>query len=265
MRIDSDGWKLTAFASAAPLDLLVDPAERHAIALRYLADRAETRQAPDDLFIGFAGRAFFEAVSAQDAVAAKEIWIRLDRALHARYDIDVDTAARPPEGLERAPFDAIEAIMPFNLAVIMLARAYQRLNAGESRAALGPRFRAIRSVCGPLWSRLQQRNIGDMQTRQILWVAAAEDVLCAAAAGHASVLPMITDLSESPTGSGRADIIDRAVDLLLHGEHPFRAARLARAAHLSHMRRPGDISLIAMIEAFAREHAYTARRHLRAR
>jgi SAM-dependent methyltransferase len=265
IRIDSDGWKLTAFASPVPLDLRDDAAERHAIVTRYLTGRAEARPEPDDLYIGFAGRAFFEAVNAADAAAAQRVWVPLDRALKTRYQIDIDTISRPPAGIADVGFDGIAAIMPFNLAVIMLARTYQRLQAGEARPRLRPQFTAIRTVCGPLWARLESRNIGDMQTRQILWVAAAEEVLCVAAQGKAEIVPMAGALEESPTGAGRADIIGRAVEILLHGEHPYRAARLARAEALPHMRTPGDIATMAMVTAFMRESAYGVRRWLRAR
>jgi SAM-dependent methyltransferase len=265
IRIESDGWKLTAFGSAVPLDLRDDPAERHAIVTRYLCGRAEQRGAPDDLFIGFAGRAFFEAVCALDAAAADRVWTLLDPALKARYRLDLDTMSDPVPDVATVPFDAIGAIMPFNLAVIMLARAYQRLNAGEGRARLLPRFSAILTVCGPLWARLESRSIGDMQTRQILWVAAAEECLSEAAAGDGRVIQRMAGLGEAPTGHGRADILRRAVEILLHGERPYLAGRLARAEHLPQMRQVDDISSLAMIKAFARERAYSVRRWLRAR
>jgi hypothetical protein len=238
IRLESDGWKLTAFAAGVPLDLCHDPAERHAIVTRYLCGRAEARSEPDDLFIGFAGRAFFE---------------------------DVDAIEAPPARIAEIPFDAIGAVMPFNLAVIMLARAYQRLNGGEARSRLRSRFIAIRTVCGPLWMRLEALNLGDMQTRQILWVAHAEELLCLAAACDASTVAMMGRLPQSPTGAGRSEIVGRAIEILIHGEHPFTAARLARAEGVASMRRPGDLSAMSMINAFLREWAYRARRRLRAR
>ena len=265
VRIDSDGWKLTAFGSRVPLDLRNDPAERHAIVTDYLVGRAAARRDPDDLFMGFAGRAFFEAVCAMDEAAAGTIWPRLDRALKARYRIEVDTIQAPPAGFADLPFDAIGTVMPFNLAVIMLGRAYQRLNGGEARASLLPRFSAIRTVCGPLWARLESMNLGDMQTRQILWVAHAEELLCSAANGAARTVSMIERLPQSPTGSGRSDIVSRAVEILIHAEHPFIAARLARAEGLARMRTPGDLSVRAMMNAFLRECLYRLRRRLRVR
>jgi SAM-dependent methyltransferase len=265
IRLESDGWKLTAFAAGVPLDLCHDPAERHAIVTRYLCGRAEARSEPDDLFIGFAGRAFFEAVCAMDAAAAQRVWLRLDPALKTRYSIDVDAIEAPPARIAEIPFDAIGAVMPFNLAVIMLARAYQRLNGGEARSRLRSRFIAIRTVCGPLWMRLEALNLGDMQTRQILWVAHAEELLCLAAACDASTVAMMGRLPQSPTGAGRSEIVGRAIEILIHGEHPFTAARLARAEGVASMRRPGDLSAMSMINAFLREWAYRARRRLRAR
>ena len=265
IRIESDGWKLTAFASAVPLDLRDDPSERHAIVTRYLWDRANARNEPDDLFIGFAGRAFFESVCAMDEAASRRIWARLAPALKLRYQIDADTLTMPPPGLADLQFDAIGSVMPFNLASIMLGRAYQRLNSGEPRVGLLPRFTAIRTVCEPLWARLESLNLGDMQTRQILWVARAEELLCLAAAGDATTVAMIGGLQQSPTGAGRSSIVSRAVEILIHGEHPFLAARLARAEGLASMRVPGDLSAMAMLNAFLRERAYGVRRRLRAR
>jgi SAM-dependent methyltransferase len=265
LSIVSDGWKLTAFGSAVPLDLRTDPAERHAIVTRYLCGRAEARRDPDDLFLGFAGRAFFEAVCAMDRAAAETVWARLDPALKARYQIDVDTIQVPPTGIADLLFDEIGSVMPFNLAAIMLGRAYQRLNGGEARARLLTRFSAIRTVCGPLWTRLEGLNLGDMQTRQILWVAHAEELLCLAAEGDANAVPMIGRLQQSPTGAGRSDIVSRAVEILIHGEHPFIAARLARAEGLAHMRVSGDLSAMAMLNAFLREWTYRVRQRLRAR
>lgn len=265
IRIDSDGWKLTAFASGVPLDLRDDPTERHAIVTRYLIGRAEAREQLDDLYIGFAGRAFFEAVCALDGAAAKHIWERLAPALQAGYHIDIDTISSPIPGSDSRAVDALAAVMPFNLTAIMLARAYQRLNAGEARARLLPRFTAIRIVCGPLWAWLEGQNIGDMQTRQILWVAGAEEVLCAAAEGNATVVGMMATLQESPTGAGRKDIARRAIEFLLHGECPYLAVRIARRLRLPHMRVAGDSSWMAMMKAFPREQAYRMRRRLSAR
>jgi SAM-dependent methyltransferase len=265
IRIESDGWKLTAFASAVPLDLRDDAAERHAIVTRYLCGRVAARGEPDDLFMGFAGRAFFEAVCAMDQAAAQAVWTRLDAALRCRYRIDIDTISAPLPNIAELPFDAIASVLPFNLAAIMLGRAYQRLNSGKARPLLRPRFTAIRTVCGPLWARLESRNLGDMQTRQILWVANAEELLCLAAEGDATTVVMIGRLPQSPTGAGRSEIVGRAVEILIHGEHPFMAARLARAEGLACMRRPGDLSAMAMLNAFLREQAYRIRRRLRAR
>jgi SAM-dependent methyltransferase len=265
IRIESDGWKLTAFGSPVPLDLRDDPAERHGIVTRYLCGRAVARRDPDDLFIGFAGRAFFEAVCALDEANAQKMWALLDPALKTRYRIDVDAIEAPSPGISELPFDAIGSVMPFNLAAIMLGRAYQRLNSGENRSSLLPRFTAIRTVCGPLWTRLEGLNLGDMQTRQILWVAHAEELLCLAAAGDARTVSMFGLMPQSPTGAGRADIISRAVEILIHGEHPFIAARLARAEGLASMRRPGDLSAMSRLNAILREWAYGVRRRLRAR
>jgi hypothetical protein len=96
-------------------------------------------------------------------------------------------------------------------------------------------------------------------------VADAEELLCLAAEGDAMTLPMIGRLQQSPTGAGRSEIVSRAVEILIHGEHPFMAARLARAEGLASMRTPRDLSPMAMLNAFLRECAYSLRRRARAR
>ncbi|WP_459675463.1 class I SAM-dependent methyltransferase [Acidisoma sp. 7E03] len=263
VRVTSDGWKLTAFASDQPLDLEEDAARRQARVIGYLTERALSRPEPDDLFIGFAGRAFFEAVCAQDWPAAARIWERLGPSLQSRYGIDIDTIStallpRQPAGLED-----VARRLPFNLAVIMLARAYQRLAQGEARAGFSPRFAAIGTVCGPLWTWLETMQISDMQTRQILWVAQAEQTLCLAAGGRHAALGAVAALAESPTGVGRADIVARACEFLIHAERPYCAARLARNEGASHVTASYNITQVGMVQAFAREGFYRLRQRLR--
>lgn len=263
VRVQSDGWKLTAFAASVPLALRENAQDRQAIAIRYLIDRAEARPEADDLYFGFAGRAFFEAVSAQDAASADRVWKSLGRKLQIRYNIDVDRIVAPPAAVEAIGQADIASAMPLNLASIMLARAYQRLQLGEARTALLPRFSAINAVCAPLWAWLDARQIGDMQTRQILWVAQAEVALCVAAQGKGSVLGMMTALAESPTGSGRDAVVRRGVEFLIHGERPHLAVRLARRESLPHMRNAGDTSTSALVRSFGREMFYRLRQKLR--
>jgi SAM-dependent methyltransferase len=263
VRVTSDGWKLTAFASARPLDLEEDTARRQAIVIGYLTERAEARPSPDDLYIGFAGRGLFEAVCAQDKAAAARIWKKLGPALRTRYDIDVDTISARVLAAGAHDLEEIAARMPFNLAAIMLGRAYQRLAEGETRARLLPRFTAITSVCGPLWTWLETMQIGDMQTRQILWVARAEEALCLAADGFASALPALRALPESPTGAGRGAIIDRAIEFFIHAERPFCAVRLARTEHRPQMSLDGNSAGTGPLRAFAREAFYRLRQGFR--
>lgn len=262
-RVTSDGWKLTAFASARPLDLEDDAARRQSIVIGYLTERAEARPSPDDLYIGFAGRGLFEAVCAQNKAAATRIWETLGPALRKRYDIDIDMISAPTLAAGRHDLEEIAARMPFNLAAIMLARAYQRLEERESRARLLPRFTAIGSVCGPLWAWLETMQIGDMQTRQILWVARAEAALCLAADGFASALPALATLPESPTGAGRGAIIDRAIAFLIHAERPFCALRLARSEGRTQMSFDGNSVRGQPFRAFAREAFYRLRQGFR--
>lgn len=263
VRVTSDGWKLTAFASAQPLDLEMDATRRQAVVVGYLAARAEARPSPDDLYFGFAGRALFEAVCAQDQAAAGLIWEKLGAALRARYDIDVDTISAPVLAIGALDLEAVAKRMPFNLAAIMLARAYQRLADGEPRARLLPRFAAIGCVCGPLWAWLEATQIGDMQTRQILWVARAEEALCLAAMGDGSALTSLAALPESPTGAGRGLIITRAREFFIHAERPFCAARLARREGQAQMSPDGNNAWMALARAFAREAFYRLRQGFR--
>lgn len=263
LRVTSDGWSLTAFASRRPLDLEEDAAARQARVIHYLATRAASRTEADDLYIGFAGRGFFAAVSAGEHAAARRIWQDLDERLRERYGIVIDTITAPVTDAGLADEIAMRAGVPFNLAVIMLARAYQRLAEGEPRAAVLPRFYAIATVCGPLLRWLAGTQICDMQTKQILWVAEAEVLLCHAAAGRTATIPALARLAESPTGAGRQTIVARALDYLIHAERPFLAARLAKAEGMAYIRKGAAPSLRTQARAGAREVFYRMRQGLR--
>lgn len=253
VRVMSDGWRLTAFASEAPLDLEDDPARRQAAALRYLAARAEAREEPDDLFIGFAGRAYVEAVNAQEWPVAAQLWSRLDAGLRTRYGFEVDDlAALPPLDLTM-PEEQVARRLPFNLAAIMLARVYQRLLAGETRAHLAPRFAAIVRVNAPLADWLQAHQIGDIHIRQLLWVAEAEGALCEAASGNVATIRAFARLPEAPAGTGRSAFVERAVEYLTHGARPFLAAVLSRREGMRFLQREGDLSFIEMARVLVRE------------
>jgi SAM-dependent methyltransferase len=253
VRVLSDGWRLTAFASDTPLEFEEDPARRKAIILRYLLSRAEGRKEPDDLFIGFTGRAYVEAVNAQEWRVAARLWSRLDKGLRARYGLEIDDLVATPALDPTAPEEQVAKRLPFSLAAIMLARAYQRLAAGEPRSGLADRFAAIRPACAPLADWLVTHRIGDMQIHQILWVAEAEIVLCKAACGSMEAIRGIARLPESPTGQGRAVMIERTVDYFIHGARPFMAAVLARRVGLRFLRREGDLSPTEMARALVRE------------
>lgn len=262
-RVMSDGWTLTAFASRQPLDLEDEAAVRQGIVVRYLAARAASRVEADDLYIGFAGRALFAAVSAGDREAARLIWERLNGRLRERYGIEIDTIAMPVMEASGADEAEMRAALPFNLAVIMLARAYQRLAEGEPRAAFLPRFRAISSVCTPLLRWLEGVRINDMQTRQILWVAEAEAALCLAAGGSSATIGALARLGESPTGAGRQAIILRAHEYLIHAERPFLAEWLAKAEGTVHIPMTGPRSFRSLASVGAREVFYRMRQGLR--
>jgi SAM-dependent methyltransferase len=253
VRVLSDGWRLTAFASDVPLDLEEDPARRQAITLRYLIARAEAREDPDDLFIGFAGRAYVEAVNAQEWGVADRLWSRLDAGLRDRYGFEIDHLAATPPLDPNTPENEVARRLPFNLAAIMLARAYQRLAAGETRSQLAPRFLALRRACAPLAEWLQAHQIGDIHIRQLLWVAEAESALCDAAGGRVATIRAFARLPEAPAGTGRAGFVERAVEYLTHGARPFLAAVLGRREGMRFLRRKGDLSFIEMARVLVRE------------
>jgi SAM-dependent methyltransferase len=264
VRVESVEWQLIGFGSSAPLDLREDDEDTHQIVTRYLADRAQARIPLDDLYFGYAGRALFEAGRIMDWTTAERVWSKLDPALRERYGISVDEITAPPPGSEAAPFEDLATIMPFNLAPIMLARAYQRLAAGVSRSALRPRFAAIRAVCAPIWAALSRHNLGDGLTEQILWLAQTEEILCAAYAGCAEVVPMMSAVPESPRGVGLHALQARTVVTLMNMERPYLASVIARRAGLSHARRPGDLSLPNRMKAYLYEQSYRLRQMLRA-
>jgi hypothetical protein len=92
------------------------------------------------------------------------------------------------------------------------------------------RFKAIQTVCAPIWQKLLDGDIGDTLTEQILWVARAEELLCAAEMGERTVISMLAHLPESPSGSGYSSIVARATGALVAAGRPYIAARCAKAA-----------------------------------
>jgi SAM-dependent methyltransferase len=263
VKVETNGWQLAAFGSAVPLALRDDAADLQARVNAYLAERAGARATPDDLYFGYAGRALFEGACSADWATAGEVWPRLDRALRDRYGIAVDDIVAPPPGSAGVSFEALPRVMPFNLPPILLARAYQRLQAGTPRPQLRARFAAIETVCAPILAALAGRGLRDPQIEHVMWRARAEALLCAADARDADVI-RLADLPESPDGGGRLDYCGRAIVTLFHMERPYLAARLARAAGLPAARRAGDLSSSGLAKAYLRERLYRIRQSFRA-
>lgn len=228
--VKTNGWRITAFASGVPMKLRDDPDDRQFQVTSYLVARADARASLDDLYFGYSGRAFFEAVSGAQWSLAQAVWTKLDPSLQTRYGIAVDEIEVPPPDAWTTPFHELHSVMPFNLPAIMLARAYLRLNLGQSRGAIMDRFKAIQTVCAPIWQKLLDGDIGDTLTEQILWVARAEELLCAAEMGERTVISMLAHLPESPSGSGYSSIVARATGALVAAGRPYIAARCAKAA-----------------------------------
>ncbi|WP_158804293.1 bifunctional 2-polyprenyl-6-hydroxyphenol methylase/3-demethylubiquinol 3-O-methyltransferase UbiG [Acidisoma sp. L85] len=134
--VKTNGWRITAFASGVPMKLRDDPDDRQFQVTSYLVARADARASLDDLYFGYSGRAFFEAVSGAQWSLAQAVWTKLDPSLQTRYGIAVDEIEVPPPDAWTTPFHELHSVMPFNLPAIMLARAYLRLNLGQSRGAI---------------------------------------------------------------------------------------------------------------------------------
>ena len=227
VQVETDSHSLVAFASDAPLMLETDLPALRAGYRKHLLARAEATPPDSDVFLGFAGRALQECSNDADAAGAERAWQMLLPACRTRFGIDLDTLDALPPALATCGLEEMARLVPLNLGGVLYARSIQLLGAGVARPALERRFALAANAASALRRALGELAMEDGLTEQIGWIASAEALLCAAAAGDEAIAARLRALPDAPGDGGAAQrraIAERALVGLVNAQH-YRLAR----------------------------------------
>jgi hypothetical protein len=222
VRVEVDSHSLLAFASDVELDLETDPGRLRAAYLAHLGRRCGELDPGSDVFLGYAGRALFECVNAGDLVGAQASWDRLVPASHARFGLDLDRLAALPAEAGSCGLEELARLMPLNLGAILYGGAMLELLRGAPRAELERPFSLAAQAADALRRALGQLAMADGLTEDIVWIATAEAVLCAAAAGDPDAAARMFALPPCPADAGRrSGFVERVLTTLVNrGQYP---------------------------------------------
>jgi 2-polyprenyl-3-methyl-5-hydroxy-6-metoxy-1,4-benzoquinol methylase len=234
VRVEAEGHGLVAYASDAPLTLGDDWVGMQREFRAYLAQRAESCAPGSDAQIGFAGRAFQEAVAAGAFGEALRPWALLRDAARARFGMDLDGLEALPVGAESASLDRLATMMPLNLVGLLYADAMRRIAAGEARPGLERRLLLAEDAARALRRAVARLAMEGGQAEDLGWTASAEALLCAAVAGDPEVPARLAALPPAPADGAarRAAIARRVLVELVNAGHYGLAADVAEAEAL---------------------------------
>jgi SAM-dependent methyltransferase len=199
---------------------------------RYLAEAARGAPRGSDLWLGFAARAYREAVVARDLDEAGGLHDELAAACTARYGFAPEAVASrtpPPPG---TTLEALAATEPLCLGVLLLHRAWHRLHLGAEARAVLPLFDAAAAASGRLRAALAGLGSDDGDAEDVGWRARAEAAIAAAGLGDPSLGERLAALPPAPgedAGLRRAAVLRRCFVGLVNGGH-LAAAGLAEVA-----------------------------------
>ena len=242
VQTDIDGHSVVAFASNSPLDLEVDPARLRQEFRKHLQRRAEASEETSDSLLGFAGRAFQEAVNDGDMAAADQAWALLQPCCQARFDIDLDEIDALPAAVANCELEEMGRLVPLNLAGLLYASGIRRLFAGAARPELEGRFALAAETAVAMRRALGQLAMEDGQTEDIGWTAQAEALLCAAERAAPALAARVVTLPPAPNGgeARRRWFVQRILTTLVMQGHYRLASDVVKAAglHLEHFAEP---------------------------
>ena len=177
VEVRADGAQLVAYASRVPFSLEHDQAALRRAYRGYLGARAESLQAGNSVWWGFASRAYQEAVADDDAPEAAAALAALQPACRARYGFDLDDTADLPgllAGVAQQPgLQALAAVVPLALPGLLYARALDRLHGGGSLASVAPLLRQAADAAAVLVACLLPLGAGDLAAVQVERAATA--------------------------------------------------------------------------------------------
>lgn len=234
VELAKDGYSLVAFASDAPFDIEQDPARLRAAYLDYLEQRFGTFPPTHDLFLGFAGRAFQEAVNDGDLDRADRVFPALRDACQTRFGLDLATMSALPDEARTCSLERLGELVPLALGGILHADSLWRLGRGETRSALEARFQLAAEACDMQRRALGELAMEDAMSEEIAWAARAEAVLCAATRAAPDLADRLGAISGDTDAARRQRLAARAVAILTSSGEYAMARDLAAGAGLQH-------------------------------
>ena len=234
VHVEIDGHSAVAFASDSPLDLERDPDRLRAEYRRHLQRRAEASAPSSDPMLGFAGRAFQEAMNDGDMAAADRAWALLRPSCQARFGFDLDAIDALPAAASHCGLEEMSRLLPLNLAGLLYASSIRRLFAGAARPQLEARFALAAQTAHVMRRALGALAMEDGQTEDIGWTAQAEALLCAAEAARPDLTARVMTLPPAPNGgeTRRRGFVQRVLTTLVNAGHYRLAGDVVRAAGL---------------------------------
>lgn len=234
VHIDIDSHSLVAFASDAPLDLETDHNTLRRALRTHLAKKATAVDPASDLFIAFAGRAFYESVNDDELQEADRAWAMLVPACRARYGFTLDGLTALPPAVATCGLEDMARLMPLNLGGLLYARSIRRLAGGTPRATLEAAFLLAAEAAAAMRRALGELAMEDGQTEDIGWTAQAEALLCAAEACSPDLAARIDALPPAPNGgeARKRTIGRRAMTNLVNAGKYAEARALVQALRL---------------------------------
>lgn len=197
LRFARDGGALVATASRMALPPQPDDAEIGRTLLAHLIARARDFRPDDDLFWGFAGRAFLEAVNAGAWSEASALRDTLAAACHRRFALDLDRPALFAE-TETCGLERMSALMPLNFGILLYADAMRRLGQSGARSGEVDRLAVAAEALRRLGRAVGELGMADPMSEVMAWAADAESLLCAASAPPEDFVDRLAALPAAP-------------------------------------------------------------------
>jgi hypothetical protein len=244
VRVEHDGCSLLAYASAAEFALDDDHAAFRRGFRAYLEARGLELRDDRDLAVGFAGRALFEASNDGDFVQAARLRPILAALCQTRYGLDLATLTALPDEASSCGLARLAELIPLNLAAILYAGAMCDLAAGLPRPMLAGRLDCAADAARQLRRAAGELAMEDAMSEDLAWVAAAEALLCRAAAGDDDVADRLSRFPPAPGAAGaarRQDLVDRVFVTAVNAGYFALAARQLEVAQATPSRDGPDI------------------------
>jgi SAM-dependent methyltransferase len=200
---------------------------------RYLAEAARGASLGSDLWLGFAVRAYREAVVAQDLDMAQSLYGELAAACTDRYGFPPEAAAsrKPPQ--PSITLEALAAAEPLCLGGLLLHRAWHRLHLGANGPVVLPLLDAAAAASDRLRAALAQLGSDDGDAEDVGWTARGEAAIVLAGLGDPSLETRLAALPAAPGEVGtrrREAVLRRCLVGLVNGGHLAAAASLSGVA-----------------------------------